>query len=262
MQDKEIYVLVVAGIILALLLVGFIVTILFLYQRRQHRQEQMMTEMKDEYEQELLKSQLEIQETTFKNIGQEIHDNIGQTLSLVKLTLSTLPVTKDSPVYETIRDSKEMLNKAILDLADLSKSLHTDRIAQIGIAEAIQFELNMLNRTGLFKADMKVKGDIRNLDDQKEIFLFRITQEILNNIVKHSKASSILITLFFREEKFLLEVADNGVGFDTVKMQNSGSPTSGVGLRSMKNRAKLIGANINISSVPDNGTTIVVDLPY
>jgi two-component system, NarL family, sensor kinase len=253
MQDKEIYVLVVAGIILALLLVGFIVTILFLYQRRQHRQEQMMTEMKDEYEQELLKSQLEIQETTFKNIGQEIHDNIGQTLSLVKLTLSTLPVTKDSPVYETIRDSKEMLNKAILDLADLSKSLHTDRIAQIGIAEAIQFELNMLNRTGLFKADMKVKGDIRNLDDQKEI---------LNNIVKHSKASSILITLFFREEKFLLEVADNGVGFDTVKMQNSGSPTSGVGLRSMKNRAKLIGANINISSVPDNGTTIVVDLPY
>ena len=82
---------------MALLLVGFIVTILFLYQRRRHEQEQELTRIKREFEQELLKSQLEIQEQTFKTIAQELHDNIGQLLSVVKISLSVLPLDKAHP---------------------------------------------------------------------------------------------------------------------------------------------------------------------
>jgi DNA-binding NarL/FixJ family response regulator len=239
-SNSQIYLFIIVAFVLALMLVGFIVTILYMYQRRQHRQEQMMTQMRDEYEQELLKSQLEIQETTFKNIAQEIHDNIGQTLSLVKLTLSTLPVEKDSAIYSTISDSKEMLNKAIFDLADLSKSLHTDRIAHVGLSEAIQFELNMLKKTGLFDTHLHVSGDIRSHDAQNEIFIFRITQEILNNIVKHSKANNIDVQLLFGHNLFTLTIKDDGVGFDMARVQQNGSPSGGVGLKSMRNRAKLI----------------------
>ena len=76
-QTQEIYIVILIATALALLLVGFIVTSLFLYQRRQHRQEQQLVRMKDEYQQELLRSQLEIQETTFKTIAMELHDNIG-----------------------------------------------------------------------------------------------------------------------------------------------------------------------------------------
>jgi glucose-6-phosphate-specific signal transduction histidine kinase len=80
-MTSEIYIVIIIGAILAVLLVGFIVTILFLYQRRQHRQILEINRMKEEYERETLKSQLEIQEETFKNIGQELHDNIGKAFA-------------------------------------------------------------------------------------------------------------------------------------------------------------------------------------
>jgi two-component system, NarL family, sensor kinase len=94
MQGKfqEVYVVIVIGIILALLLVGFILTILFLYQRRQHRQEQELARMKDLFDKELLQSQLEIKEATLKNIAQELHDNIGQMLTVVKFSLAGMRV--------------------------------------------------------------------------------------------------------------------------------------------------------------------------
>ena len=140
-QNQEIYVVILIATALALLLVGFIVTSLFLYQRRQHRQEQQLVRMKDEYQQELLRSQLEIQETTFKTIAMELHDNIGQVLSVVKLSLSVLPLDKDHPAYESVLNSRQMLNKVIYDMGNLTKSLHTDRIAQIGLVEAMRFDL-------------------------------------------------------------------------------------------------------------------------
>ncbi|TMI85729.1 MAG: sensor histidine kinase, partial [Bacteroidetes bacterium] len=118
-QNPEIYFVTVIGIILGLLLVGFIVTILFLYQRRQQRQEQEMEKVKDMYEKEALRSQLEIQENTFKAIAQELHDNIGQMLSVAKLSLSVLPVEKDHIAFEQLQGSQQVLNKAIGDLSNL-----------------------------------------------------------------------------------------------------------------------------------------------
>ena len=120
-QNQEIYFVTIIGIILGLLLVGFIVTILFLYQRRQQRQEQEMERIKDMYEKEALRSQLEIQENTFKTIAQELHDNIGQMFSVAKLSLSILPLEKDHIAFEQLQNSQQVLNKAIIDLSNLTK---------------------------------------------------------------------------------------------------------------------------------------------
>ncbi|HMH20908.1 MAG TPA: sensor histidine kinase [Puia sp.] len=260
-QNQEIYVVILLGIALALLLVGFIVTILFLYQRRQHRQEQQLGRMKDQYEQELLRSQLEIQEATFKTIAQELHDNIGQVLSVVKLSLSILPLEKDHEAFESVQNSRQMLNKVIADMADLTKSLHTDRIAQIGLVEAIRFDLESLRRTGLLEVEFTVTGDEFYFSEQKAIFLFRMFQEMLNNILKHSKATRINIAVIYSmDNKFVLKVADNGVGFDPEKKRSQASSSSGIGLKSMRNRATLIGAQIHIESQPGQGTSITVAL--
>ena len=261
-QNQEIYVVILLGIALALLLVGFIVTTLLLYQRRQHRQEQQLGRMKDLYEQELLKSQLEIQEATFKTIAQELHDNIGQVLSVVKLSLSILPLEKEHEAYEPVQNSRQMLNKVIADMADLTKSLHTDRIAQIGLVEAIRFDLDSLRRTGLLKVEFSVTGEEFFFSEQKAIFLFRMFQEMLNNILKHSKATTINVAVIYSmDDKFVLKVADNGVGFDPGKKQANANSSSGIGLKSMRNRASLIGAEIFIESQPGVGTTIKVELP-
>lgn len=261
-QNPEIYVVIIIGGVLALLLVGFIVTILFLYQRKQHRQEQELEKIKEEYDQELLKSQLEIQEGTFKVIGQELHDNIGQVLSVVKLSLAILPIEKDHPAFDSILNTRQILNKAIFDLADLTKSLHTDRIAHIGLVESIRFELESLKKAGLLTVDFEIAGSEYQFEEQKGVFLFRIFQENINNILKHSKASRVNVLVNFSpDHRFILKIQDNGVGFDVAEKQNRPSSTSGVGLKSMYNRAKLIGGEISFQSSPGNGTTVTVALP-
>jgi len=261
-QNQEIYVIILIAITLAFFLVGFIVTMLFLYQRRQHRQEQQLTRMKDQYQQELLRSQLEIQETTFKTIAQELHDNIGQVLSVVKLSLSILPLEKDHAAYESVQASRQMLNKVIFDMGNLTKSMHTDRITQIGLVEAIRFDLDGLQRTGLLGVDFEVTGEEYPFDNQRSIFLYRMFQEMMNNILKHSKATQVNIAVNYSiDNKFVLKVEDNGVGFDVDKKRTTASSSSGIGLKSMTNRASLIGAQITVQSQPGKGTSIKVELP-
>ena len=261
-KNQEFYVVVLIGIVLALLLVGFIVTIFFLYQRKRLLQEQEMDKMKVEYEQELLRSQLEIQESTLKGIAQELHDNIGQVLSVIKLWMASMPLEKDHAAYEGLQDSRKLLNQVILDMANLTKSLHTDRITQIGLAEAIRFDVEMLKKTGVLQINFSLTGNEISFDGQKSIFLFRIFQEMINNILKHAKATLVNVSIIYSaDNKFVLRVQDNGIGFDLGKKRTEVNSSSGLGLKSMMNRAQLIGAEVSMESEPGKGTDIKVELP-
>lgn len=258
-KNQEIFFITIIGLILGLLLVGFIVAMIFLYQRRQHRQEKEMAMIKDKYEREALRSQLEIQENTFKTIAQELHDNIGQLLSVVKLSLSALPIEKTHPAYDLARHSQEVLNKAIFDLSDLTKSLHSDRINDVGLIESMRFELASVKKAGLLEVQFFVSGEEFQLPEQKAIVIFRMFQEMLNNILKHSKAKQITVRItYLEDDNFSLEVEDNGQGFNVTEKQQSVSSSKGVGLKSMFNRAHLIGATFNISSEVGKGTRILV----
>jgi len=130
------------------------------------------------------------------------------------------------------------------------------------IASAIRFDLDSIQRTGLLKVDFSVDGNEYRFEDQRSIFLFRMFQEMMNNILKHSKATHVNIAVNYSiDNKFVLKVEDNGVGFDTDKKRTQTSSSSGIGLKSMTNRASLIGAQITIQSQPGKGTIIKVELP-
>jgi two-component system, NarL family, sensor kinase len=261
-QNQEIYIITLIGIVLALLLIGSIVFVVFLYQRRRFIQEKQLAEIKIQYEQELLRSQLEMQESTFKFVAQELHDNIGQVLSVIKLSLSILPLDKNHPAYEGIQNCRDMLNKVIFDVSHITKSMHSDRISDIGIDEAIRFELDSLRKTGLTQVNFEVEGTPNSIDPQKAIFIFRMFQEMINNILKHAQASQINVGVnYTTDNKFVLKVEDNGIGFNAEKKQTQTNSSSGIGLRNMVNRAKLIGALISIQSEAGNGTAITVELP-
>jgi len=261
-QNKEIYFVIFMGTLLAFLLVGFILSMFFFYQRKRQKQERELIRLKEEYEQEVLHSQLEIQETTMKTIAQELHDNIGQTLSVIKLWMSMAPIEKDHEAYEGVQNSKEMLHKVIRDMADLTKSLHTDRIADIGLSEAIHFDLNSIRRAGILKIQYESLGEEFHFPDQKSIFIFRMYQEMMNNILKHSQATHIKVSLLYSgSDTFALTIQDDGVGFDVQQKKDSGSGSSGLGLKSMRNRAKMIGADLSIQSEPGKGTSISVTVP-
>jgi signal transduction histidine kinase len=264
MQDKgqEIYIIIIIAMILAIMLVGFIVTMLFLYQRRRYQQQQELSLLRDQYEQEALKSQLEIQENTLQTLSQELHDNIGQMLSVVKMSLAVLPLPKEHEAYEPIQNSRQILNKAILDLSNLTKSLHTERITEIGLAEAIRYELESVKKSGILEVQLDQSGNEFHFDDQKRIFLFRMFQENLNNILKHSRATLLKVSLNYGEDNsFVLGIEDNGVGFDVEEKKKSISSGKGVGLKSLFNRAKLVGAELTLQSEIGKGTKVTIKIP-
>lgn len=261
MPDKspEIYLITILGVILGILLVSFIVAMVILSKRRQQLQQQEVSKMKDQFEKELLQSQLEIQEHTFKNISQELHDNIGQMLSVVKLTLSALPVESDHKAKPLINHSQQVLNKAIFDLSDLTKSLHTDRITELGMVELVRFELASIKNTGLINVQFDVKGTEFQLEGQKGIFLFRMFQEMMNNMLKHAKATQVNVQLDYQPGNiFVMRIQDNGVGFDLEGTRNTISSSKGVGLKSLFNRAKLIGADMDMKSTVGKGTSVTI----
>lgn len=247
------YILVGSGL-MVVFVVFFYLLVLQLHRRRVIHQQEMF-ELKKIYEQTILQSQIEIQEQTFRNISQEIHDNIGQVLSLAKLNLHTVSAANTS---DKITLSEELLGKAITDLRDLSKSLNTDKITDIGLADAIKNELTIIEKaTKISKTTFVLSNENIPLDKDKTIVVFRMIQEILHNIVKHAKATEVFIEIEADENKTGITVKDNGVGFNPAALN---SRETGIGLKSIQQRCRLIHGVCNIQSSPGSGTTVAITI--
>lgn len=256
---EEIRFAIILGSLLLVILVLLIIIAIILYRNRQVKHRKEKQELEKNLAQILLQSQLEIQEQTLKNISQEIHDNIGQVLSLAKLNLSTMEPDNPDELKEKIADSKKLVSKAIQDLRDLSKSMNTDNIEALGLVRAVEYEVDMIRKAG-FKTELNVEGSKIRLEPQKELILFRIIQEVTNNIIKHAEAASIEISIAYTESELKIEVKDDGKGFDLSPL-NENSSAFGLGIRNMHSRAKLINADFNMNSEMGKGTTVSLMVP-
>jgi len=243
---------------LVLLLLVFILLVLSLYRKRQQKFSLDLENIKTNFEKESLKTQLEIQEQTFQYISQEIHDNIGQFLSLAKLRLNTLDFSNLAVAQEHVSASADMLTKALDDLRDLSKSLSSEIIRTNGLATAIELQIAQLKKLELPVVDYVVEGEYQFLDEQREIFILRILQEAINNIVRHSEARRVNILLSYRETGLSLSISDNGRGFNLSTIAHHRSS----GINNMTKRAKMIGALFSVESNAGNGTTVRLSVPY
>lgn len=247
--------LIVCTLLIALL-IGFITTMIYRYQQKQNKYYKDLEELKINHANEMLQSQLEIQEQTFENISREIHDNIGQKLTLAKLHLNTLHIKNTEKATIQLNDSITIISEAINDLSDISRSMSSEIILNNGIVKALEFEISQLKKSSLYEIDLEVTGNPVFLESQKELVLFRIIQEALNNIMKHSYASSILIGLHYDEHLLLLTISDDGKGFASEIISEKGT-----GIANMKRRAGLLNGIFTIESKPDCGTFINIKIP-
>jgi signal transduction histidine kinase len=251
---------ITAGIIVFVILTAMVVFILLFYQKKKFQHHKEITEMEKQYTEELLRTRLEIQEETFKSISQEIHDNIGQALSFVKLNITTINEKIPDEVKEKLTESKNLLSKSIQDLRDIARSLNPDFLSEIGLTGAIEQQLQLLEKTGQYKTSFTINGDVYKNDQQHELVTFRIVQELLNNIVKHAEANTVNIKMSYLPDKLTITVEDNGKGFDVSSMQ-SAENNRGLGLRNMMNRMALINGSIKINSNANEGTNAAIELP-
>lgn len=252
---NELYVVIFSATVFFVFLTGFIIYFILLYQKRQGQNKVERDALQANFRQEFLKARLEMQEQTFAHVSRELHDNVNQVLSFVKLNLAMITNVDDEQRLK-INENRELIAQAITDLRDLSKSLSFEHITKLGLVKTIDNEVNKLNKSGIIDASLSVQGDIYPLGEQSELVLFRILQEALNNAIKHSGAGHLQIGLQYGAEMFNLTVVDDGVGF----LPNSLDHSTGSGLTNIENRAAVIGAVATIQSSPGNGCNINVTL--
>ncbi|MEI9810310.1 MAG: ATP-binding protein [Bacteroidota bacterium] len=236
--------------ILLLMIAAFL--LFRIYLKRKNKLLFEKERMSIQFEQTLLQSKLEIQEETFDYISGELHDNIGQVLSLISINLNTLNAPGES---DKITRMDEMLGKALSDLRNLSHSLDADYIRDNGWHVAVRKLLRSLQDTGKYITYVKIVDDeLPPLGNERPIILFRMIQEVINNINKHAEADTITFEAQKKEDRLIITIKDNGKGFD------SKAASEGAGLRNLKNRAKLIRADLSFDSEPGEGTLITISI--
>ena len=261
-EDFQVIFIVVIGTLLLILLVAFIVMSVYFYQRAQHKHRDAMEDLKNTVQKEILIAQLEIKEKTLNTIAQEIHDNIGQVLSLAKLNLNKVLTTDATVDSEKINSTKELIGKAIQDLRNLSKTLNTPYIGDHSLSQLLQPDIDLIDKMGDYKINLQLAGVERLHSSQNQLIIYRIIQEALNNIIKHAKGNQIDIILNYLPDSFHLTIKDNGVGFETSRLISSGKSGNGSGIYNMQNRARLIGGDFSCESKPGVGTILKLILPF
>ena len=238
------------------LLVCSIIYFVVLYRNKQQKNQKEQEELQANFRQELLKTQLEVQEQTLNYISSEIHDNVTQVLSFVKLTLANIASSSEGEKKSKINETRELVAQTITDLRDLSKSLSLEYITSLGLLKTIEKEAERINKSGLLEVTIIKEGKAYSLGEQRELVLFRIFQETLNNTLKHADAKHLKIILQYHHDLFNLTLEDDGSGF-SVQMIDS---KLGSGLKNIENRASLIGGTANIVSAPDKGCCTKISL--
>lgn len=256
-QYKEVLVSVIACSALFVILATIIFIFLFKYTQRRRIQEMQMLELRQAFHEQSLRSQIEIQEHTFQAISQEIHDNVGQVLSLAKVQANILRERKDHQP-DLVEALKDNIGKALQDLRDLAHSLNHDRLRYYEVHEAIAHEADRINRTGILQVAFSNDGDTREMPSPKKLILFRVIQECLQNCLKHAAATNVDITCNYGQDGITINIQDNGIGFDNKQLPAS----KGQGLTTIQKRVELAGGKYNIDSVINQGTHITLIVPY
>lgn len=202
----------------------------------------------EDFNRQLLRSQIEIQEQTCSQIGKELHDNVGQLLSASRMLIGLAERSLQTPP-DTLLTANATIAKAINELRSLSKSLDKDWLSQFNLLDKLKAEMLRINAGNVVSAHLHIHAE-PVLPSSKQIILFRIIQEAVENALKHSNCKVIDIYFYKKETDAEITVANNGTGFKN----------KGMGLKNMQYRIQLLGGTIHKSSTA-NGTSIVIVIP-
>jgi PAS domain S-box-containing protein len=200
------------------------------------------------------------QEQERSRIARELHDDFSQRLALLSIGLGQLwkklpesEVEGRQKILEMLKGTKEMS----MDIHSLSHQLHSSKLEFVGLAPALKGLCKEIGENYKIEVQFNVSGSPLNISKEVELCLFRVTQEALANVIKHSRATSALVELRSNEDGVSLRIIDAGRGFDP----NICKPDSGIGLVSMRERLRLVGGRLSVKSGVLRGTEIHAEVP-
>lgn len=250
MEDNsfEVFITLAVSLFLMIIMSTFVVSMVLIHRQRQVKDKHKMEIMKAEFEKTVLNVEKEIREDTLHFVSQELHDNVGQMLSLAKLVLN-------NPDPSSVAEGKKIINQIIKEVRALSKSINRDYIKDVKFKDFLAEELQKIERSGFCKTSLHVHGELPPFsDDNKKLILIRLVQECLNNAIKHASPEHIEIILAYDKPLLSLNITDDGQGFDTQ------AQSAGLGLGNLKSRMASIEGELHIRSQPEKGTSIQMSL--
>lgn len=249
--EKIKHTLIVSTVVILLFAIILIVAIL----KYRHKQ-QDYDERERLIETELIKASLEAKEQVIEDIADQVHIDIQQHLSLAKIHLGQA-ISENN--HKKLKAVKESLEKGIQEVKALSRSIDPKMITGHTLEDNISRQLEMIKRKSTIQTVFNTSETEIELDENRQILLYRITQEAINNSIAHAKATEITIDLKNENIAFSLCIQDNGCGFDVANLSKNGL---GLGLRSIYRRTELMKGSCTINSQPKKGTRLHIRIPY
>ncbi|WP_232325850.1 sensor histidine kinase [Spirosoma montaniterrae] len=218
--------------------------------------------MQADFERELLQTQLETQNHTLLQVAEELHDNVGQLLTVAVMRLNQLEdEVEGETAQQSVQQTREVIDTIIADVRSLAKTLDHNTVRRFGFLPSLTLELERIQRVGRVQTQLQTTGEPFSLGEQAETVLLRIAQESLNNAMKHAHASMLIVLVDYQPDSFTLTVSDNGDGFRVDEVNARLIDRAGSGLSNLQRRAKLLHGACAIESRPDAGTRVCVTLP-
>lgn len=222
-----------------------------------------LRQSREEYRQ-LLSYVITVREEQRRHYARELHDVIGGILTSMKLNVSRLNRHSDSAIVHEIADDLNLLvNQAIADVREMAEALRPQTLDHLGLKAAMTSHLGQFQKRSSMRVEFDAPDAPVELPAEQAIDVFRIFQEAITNVARHSNATAVTVRLSICEARALcLEVADNGTGMD-LELQSAQSPDRhALGLLTMRERAKEIGGTLRITSTAGHGTRLVLEVPF
>jgi PAS domain S-box-containing protein len=218
--------------------------------------EQRLLAKQISHQRQLTQATIDGQEAERTSIGKELHDNIGQQLTTIKLFLDFAKSSADGKTSEMVDMALKAVSDVINDVRAMSRSLVPFTLKDLGLVESVDELIESLMRVKALHIEFEhIDFAEEDIPENQKLSLFRIVQEQLNNIVKHSGAQNVWIRLYNKTEEFVLEIKDDGKGFD------ASTTKKGIGILNIKNRAELFNGKAQIFSEHGFGCRLVVSFP-
>lgn len=259
-QEENIIALMAIGILI-MLAFAMAFVLFFNYSQKKILKEQMrVQQLNFQHQEELLHATILTQEAERKRIARDLHDDIGSKLNVIFLNIHRLKqMGKADDEISAVTDEVEtVINTTIDSIRLISHELLPPTLEEFGLVEAIRELQHSLNTLGSTHIEFSAMEDENNIDSKLiELNLFRVIQELINNSIRHGKATEIGIKLWPGPELIKLTYQDNGCGFDMTQMEVQ----KGLGMKNIESRLQIIKAVYKFNSSLEEGTSVVIEIP-
>ncbi|MFY8020143.1 MAG: tetratricopeptide repeat-containing sensor histidine kinase [Bacteroidia bacterium] len=250
-------------IVLGSLVIGMLLLAIlfyFIYANYKIKQQQKMDAALLQQEQIRSKAVLEAEENERQRIARDLHDGLGQRLSAAKLNISGLHQTIESDKQNQelfISNALSLLDESVKDVRSISHNLMANGLIKSGLVSAVREFIQQINSSNSIRIHIETLGLEERLNQTIENVLYRVLQELVNNIIKHAQATQVNIQLIKHDHELNLLIEDNGMGFNL----NEALEKGGIGIKNIQSRINFINGKIDFDSYPGKGTTVNIEIP-